>query len=124
MVANSRVRENVRRVAVERGPLVYCLEQPDQSGVGSIFDVSLAVGREPGKEFTAEFKRDLLGGILTLRHKGMVATKPLADEPLYQTFGRTPRRVGREVDLTFIPYYAWANREPTAMEVWVPLQTE
>jgi len=124
MMANSRVRENVGRVAVERGPLVYCLEQPDQSGVGSIFDVSLAVGREPGKEFTAEFKPDLLGGILTLRHKGMVTTKPLADEPLYQTFGRTPRRAGRDVDLTFIPYYAWANREPTAMEVWVPLQTD
>jgi DUF1680 family protein len=124
IVANSRVRENVGRVAVERGPLVYCLEQPDQSGVGSIFDVSVAVGREPGKEFTAEFKPDLLGGILTLRHKGIVTTKPLADEPLYQAFDRTPRRAGREVDLTFIPYYAWANREPTAMEVWVPLQTE
>jgi hypothetical protein len=119
-VANSRVRENAGRVAVERGPLVYCLEQFDQSGVGSIFDMSLVVGREPGKEFITEFKPDLLGGILTLRHNGIVTTKPLADEPLYQRFDRATRRAGRAVELTFIPYYAWANRGPAAMEVWVP----
>jgi hypothetical protein len=71
-----------------------------------------------------EFRANLLGGILTLRHKGIVALKPLSDEPLYQTFDRTYRRPGREVELTFIPYYAWANREPTAMEVWVPFKAE
>jgi hypothetical protein len=124
IVANSRVRENVGRVAVERGPLVYCLEKHDQPGLDSIFDVSLPAGPEPGKEFTAEFNPDLLGGILTLRHKGIVTVKPLSDEPLYQTLDRTYRRTGREVELTFIPYYAWANREPTAMEVWVPFKAE
>jgi DUF1680 family protein len=124
VVANALVRENLGRVAVERGPLVYCLEKHDQPGLDSLFDVSLPVGPEPGKEFIAEFKPDLLGGILTLRHKGIVTAKPLSDEPLYQTLDRTHGRTGREVELMFIPYYAWANREPTAMEVWVPFKAE
>jgi DUF1680 family protein len=124
VVANALVRENLGRVALERGPLVYCLEKHDQPELDSLFDVSIPARPEPGKEFVAEFKPGLLGGILTLRHKGIVTAKPLFDEPLYQTLDRTHRRTGREVELTFIPYYAWANREPTAMEVWVPFKAE
>ena len=64
----------------------------------------------------------MLGGIVVLKHKGMATAKPLSQEPLYQTIGRTPREGEREVNLTFIPYYAWANRLPGAMEVWIPFQ--
>jgi len=120
VVANPRVREDLGRVAVERGPLVYCLEQLDQGGQESIFDVSLPVGPDPGQEFTAEFRPEMLGGILVFRHKGIATPKPLAAEPLYQTFEKALRKPGKEVQLTFIPYYAWANRAPAAMEVWVP----
>jgi DUF1680 family protein len=120
IVANSRVRENLGRVAVERGPLVYCLEQPDQTGLDSIFDVSLPLGTDPSKEFATQFLPDKLGGILVLRHRGLAAAKPLSEQPLYQTLEAAMRSAGREVELTFIPYYAWANREPAAMQVWVP----
>jgi hypothetical protein len=120
IVANARVRENLGRVAIERGPLVYCLEQRDQPGGQSIFDISLPIGANTGKEFTAEFRPDLLGGILVLRHKGIASAKPLSDEPLYQPLERAKRRGGKEVELTFIPYYTWANRGPAAMQVWIP----
>jgi DUF1680 family protein len=123
IASNPRLRENAGRLAVERGPLVYCLEQADQAGLASLFDVSLLVGGEPGKEFSEEFRPDLLGGILVLRHKGIATLKPLSEEPLYQVFQGARQRPSREVTLTFIPYYAWANRGPDAMEVWIPYTT-
>ncbi len=120
VVANARVRESLGRVAIERGPLVYCLEQQDQAGGESIFDVSLPLGADTGKEFTAEFRPGMLEGILVLRHKGIASAQPLSDEPLYQPLERAKRRAGKEIELTFIPYYAWANRGSAAMQVWIP----
>lgn len=124
IVANLRVRENMGRVAVERGPLVYCLERHDQRGIDSIFDMSLPVGADPDKGFSPLFLPDTLGGILVLRHRGIIAAKSLVGEPLYQTFESAFQRTGGEAALTFIPYYAWANREPTEMEIWVPYTRE
>jgi DUF1680 family protein len=120
IVSNPRVRENLGRVAVERGPLVYCLEQLDQPGVGSIFDVTLPVDAEPGKGFALEFRSNMLGGIVVLRHKGIATFKPLSDQPLYEALEAVHQPKGREVELTFIPYYAWANRQMDAMQVWMP----
>jgi len=118
IASNPRVRENMGRVAVERGPLVYCLEQLDQPGVESIFDVTLPVG--PGEGFVSEFHPNMLGGIMALRHKGIATLKPLSDAPLYEHLEVARHPKGREVELTFIPYYAWANREMDAMQVWIP----
>lgn len=122
--ANPLVRENVGRVAVERGPLVYAIEQHDQANIPSIFDATLALSSPTAKGFREEFRRDLLGGVLVLKHRAKVAAKPLAELPLYRAFGEAFVREAREAELTFIPYYAWANREPTAMQVWVPYTLE
>ena len=117
--ANALLREDAGRVAVQRGPLVYCLEQPDQPTLPSLFDASLTVGS--GKEFHSEFRQDFLGGILVLKHDGQRSGKPLSDEPLYRpSQGRGVTR-GQPAELTLIPYYAWANRGPAAMEVWIPV---
>jgi DUF1680 family protein len=125
IVAHSRVRENLGRVAIERGPLVFCLEQHDQAASDSIFDVTLPVGPNPGREFSSQFMPDRLGGVLALKHRAIVTPKPLSKEPLYRTLEEAfPKVAGREVELTFIPYYAWANREPTAMQVWIPFARE
>ncbi|MBI1941880.1 MAG: glycoside hydrolase family 127 protein, partial [Acidobacteria bacterium] len=104
---------------------VYCLEQQDQPGLDSIFDIALPVETEPGKTFVSEFRPEMLGGILVLRHRGIATPKPLTQEPLYQVLETAPRpaTVGREVEMTFIPYYAWANREMGAMQVWIPYKT-
>jgi hypothetical protein len=113
--ANPLVRENVGRVAVERGPLVYCLEQQDQAAWKALFDLSLAAGA-----FDGEFRPKLLGGVLVLRHPGQAAVRPLNTEPLYRQAGAKTTGAASPVTLTFIPYYAWANREPQPMVVWVP----
>jgi uncharacterized protein len=113
--ANPLVRENVGRVAVERGPLVYCLEQQDQAAGKALFDLSMSSGT-----FEREFKPDLLGGVLVLRHQGVAAARPLNTQPLYGPAQARSNDARNPVTLTFIPYYAWANREPQPMVVWVP----
>jgi hypothetical protein len=52
--------------------------------------------------------------------QGKATPKPLSEEPLYRPLGREPQSEGKEINLTFIPYYAWANRLPGTMEVWIP----
>jgi uncharacterized protein len=117
--ANPLVREDAGRVALERGPLVYCLEQPDQPGF-NLLDATLL---DDGTGFVTGFQPELLGGIMTIKHRGSVLDRPFSSEPLYRPFRDQPERPGTVETLTFIPYYAWANREPSRMEVWVPYVT-
>lgn len=117
--ANPRVRDSYGRIAIERGPLVYCLE-----GVGdaqpSPFDVSLLIGENPTQNFTPEFRADLLGGVTVIRAKAIAADKPHSQEPLYHALNERPGAGGKQVEVMLIPYYAWANRGPSEMEVWLP----
>jgi DUF1680 family protein len=116
MAANPRLTDDYGRVAVQRGPLVYALEQLDQNGA-PITDVFL----RNSAPFTVEFRKDFLGNVAVLKVPGLVAERSVGDEPLYQPFSSASNRQKRMVTLTFIPYYAIGNREPTPMEVWVPL---
>lgn len=118
IVANSQLADDNGRVAIQRGPLVYCMEQLDQPGVTSLNKVSVILGQTPGQEFRPEFRRDLLGGVVVLHHAGAVVDNP-GNEPLYQFFTLATQRSTRPAALTLIPYYTWANREPTAMQVWM-----
>ena len=120
IVANPRLSDANGQVAIQRGPLVYCLEQMDQPNVPSLHDVVFVLGRNPGQEFQPEFRRDTLGGVVVLHHAGAVVRNPTANAPLYQLFSLSALRSTSPVPVTLIPYYAWANREPTAMQVWMP----
>ncbi|MGA8037041.1 MAG: beta-L-arabinofuranosidase domain-containing protein [Candidatus Acidiferrales bacterium] len=115
--ANPHVVEDEGRVAVQRGPLVYCMEQLDQPSGTAIEDVALNVGHKPSGEFKSEFKSDLLGGVVVLEHEGAVIEYPGSRDSLYAEY-QADRPKTKPVQLTFIPYYAWANREQTPMQVW------
>jgi len=118
VVANPRIPEDAGRIAVQRGPVVYCLEGLDQPELQVLSDVAVVVGQSPAA-FEAEHKAELLGGVTVLRHQGAALQPSSAEDPLYRL--AIPRAPGtRPQKLTLIPYYAWANREPAAMEVWVP----
>ncbi|MBV8571618.1 MAG: glycoside hydrolase family 127 protein [Acidobacteriaceae bacterium] len=116
MVANPRVADDFGRTALQRGPIVYALEQIDQGGaaLGDIYFRS-------NSSVSAEVRKDLLGGVTVLKTPGLVAEKSLADEPLYESMPASHSRPKRPINLTFIPYYSIGNREPTPMEVWVPV---
>lgn len=120
--ANPLVREDAGRVAVQRGPLVYCMESPDQAVASPLFDMELTDLKESfGEQFGEQFRRDLLDGVTVLRHRGVVAERPIEDEPLYQVVSDVTRPAVKPIELTLIPYYAWSNRGINAMEIWIPV---
>lgn len=116
VIANPSVRDDVGKVAVERGPLVYVAESLDQPAGTTVFEWQLAVS--PGAEsFKSVWKPDMLGGIVTLAHSALRAATPSGEQPLYQYLQRRNSVPG---EVTLIPYYAFQNREPTSMSVWIP----
>ncbi|PYX41483.1 MAG: glycoside hydrolase family 127 protein [Acidobacteria bacterium] len=113
--ANPRVADDSGRVAIQRGPLIYCLEEIDQPNGVSLSDIAVDPGRRPGEQFQTEFKNEL-GGMLVLHHTGALYERG-AQKSLYARFGGESLKT-RKIPLTFIPYYAWANRQATSMQVW------
>jgi len=119
IASNPRVAEDRGRVALQRGPIVYCMEQIDQPSGTALADVSIALSQKLDKDSQPEFKADLLDGVAVLRHDGAVSEIPSSREALYAPVdSSTPKT--RSEKLMLIPYYAWANREATPMQVWTP----
>jgi uncharacterized protein len=117
IAANPRVADDSGRVAIQRGPLIYCLEEIDQPSGISLSDVAVNPGRRPAEQFQTEFKNDLLGGMVILHHTGAVYQRGAAEKLLYSRYGGDSLST-QKTPLTFIPYYAWANRQATSMQVW------
>ncbi len=117
--ANPHVVDDLGRVAIQRGPLVYCLEEIDQPSGTVLTDVAMDLGESSGTKFQDEFKSDLLGGTVVLRSPGVVYQRDRSRDALYSAYSAEPLKT-RRVPLTFIPYYAWSNRQATSMEVWTP----
>jgi len=107
-------------VAIERGPLVYCLEQIDHPG-GGLDDLVI----DTTHPLAAKHRPDLLGGITTILATGYRQNIPpqgwwpYPSGPTSNADASGAAANGR-IELTAIPYYAWANRQDGAMRVWLP----
>jgi hypothetical protein len=117
VAANPRVSEDTARVAVSRGPMIYCMEGLDQENGTALSDVLIRISAQEGKEFQNEYDAKLLEGVVVVHHNGAAHETSSADEGLYTPVSSTPQK-SRPAKLTMIPYYAWANRQPTTMQVW------
>lgn len=117
--ANPHVIDDMGRVAIQRGPLVYCLEELDQPAGTVLTDVAVDLTEPSGPQFHDEFKSELLGGTVILHQSGVVYDRDRSHDALYAKYTGAPLKT-RRVPLTFIPYYAWSNRQATSMEVWTP----
>jgi hypothetical protein len=115
--AHPYVTEDTRRVALMRGPLLFCVEQADNPGV-ELRDVVL----RDGTEFTERFRSDLLDGVVTLTAPAsLVSPDSSWSDRLYRPAeAASDAAQTSSVEITAIPYYAWANREPGRMRVWLP----
>ncbi|VFB13875.1 Uncharacterized protein conserved in bacteria [Bacteroides heparinolyticus] len=103
--ANDKVEADRGRVAVERGPLVYCAEWPDNA-----FNVSnVILNRHP--EFQVVERPDMLCGINEITTEAQALS--------YDAAGKLALK---DVKLTLIPYYAWAHRGEGRMDVWLPIE--
>jgi hypothetical protein len=119
MACDPRVPENRGSVALQRGPLVYCLEAIDHPGA-DVYDVRLKIaadGTPAGA--TEEHRADLLGGVTVMRMEGAAPADSARQGRLYcPVRERSPVSL-RDIAVTAIPYYAWANRGPSRMTVWI-----
>ncbi len=95
VLAHEKVEENKGKVALMRGPIVYCFEGADNKDI-DLFKLNLP----RSADLTAEHDAKLLGGVTVIRTHGLDEKKT-------------------SVKLTVIPYFAWANREKGSMEIWI-----
>ncbi|WP_067929089.1 glycoside hydrolase family 127 protein [Alicyclobacillus shizuokensis] len=102
------LREDAGKVALQYGPIVYCLEEADNGA--NLRDLTLP--REAA--IAAKYEPDLLGGVVVLESTGYKSAAP-AGAALYSY--EPPSR--EETLIRAIPYYAWANRGPGEMTVWI-----
>jgi DUF1680 family protein len=116
VAANPRVDAIRDCLAIQRGPVIYCLEGCDQEAPQDLLDVQID-GSQP---LHTRWRDDLLGGIMTVEAAGYLADPEPWQEVLYQPSGSAPSATRRAIRLTAIPYYTWGNRGMGSMRVWVP----
>ncbi|MFO8014421.1 MAG: glycoside hydrolase family 127 protein [Phycisphaerae bacterium] len=96
--AHEKVEADRGRVALQRGPVVYCFEGVDNAHLAHTY-------LPPDAEIGTQYRPDLLGGVTVLAAEGKV---------------RRDEGEDTDVTLTAVPYYAWDHREPGPMRVWIP----
>ncbi len=101
VVAHESVEDCRGKVALERGPIVFCAEGVDNDGR------VLGLALSDAAEFSAEFRPELLGGVMTLQGEAVGATG-----------------AGKSRPFQAIPYYAWAHRGAGEMTVWFARKTK
>lgn len=108
VAARAEVKDNRNRLALQRGPLVYCVEGADNPG--KVWNFILP----PTTELTAQSHKVLDEPVIAIRAQ-VQAVEPAGDGLSLQMQPWT---------LTAIPYYTWANRDNYEMQVWLPTQIE
>lgn len=111
--AHPAVRQMQGRVAIQRGPLVYCLEGVDNGQIG--LD-RIALDPSQVEQFAVEHRPDLLGGVTVLRGTGKVIQEDGWDQ--HTLYRRHQPSATQTTDVLAIPYYAWDNRAAGEMRVW------
>ena len=100
--SNDKIKTNIGKIAIERGPIVYCAEWPDND-----FDItSMILYPNPA---LSEKRESKLHGIVQLNMDAQTVDR---DD--------TGELVVKKVNLSLIPYYAWAHRGEGYMKVWLP----
>lgn len=107
ILANEQVSDDKSRFALQRGPIIYCLEGPDNNDAAVM---NIVVKKD--EPVQAVYKPGLLNGVMTLQMKGSATKRQLNSDELIKT----------QQDVVAIPYYSWANRGPAEMEVWIPYE--
>lgn len=119
VAANPAVEETRNQAAVMRGPVLYCVESPDLPAGVAVPVVYLPLRPDfaptPG---VGGVSGELAASAVSLRGKGLRLVESDWRETLYRNFeGGT----FEPFPLTVVPYFAWANRGPSAMSVWIPV---
>jgi hypothetical protein len=109
VVADERIKDDLFKMAVQRGPVIYCAEWPDNKD-GKVLNLFV----DKGSTFNTEFVADLLGGTQVIKTSGRQTSKTLDGKI----------ETSEKESVTLIPYALWNNRGPGQMMVWLPSGTE
>jgi len=93
VIANKQIKDDLGKVALERGPIVYCLESVDNKNINDLY-------LSADSKAVAGFSPELMGGIETI----------------------SGRESNQKEGFTAIPYFVWNNRGISKMKVWIPLK--
>jgi DUF1680 family protein len=107
--SNPKVRDNRGLSAIQRGPIVYCLEEVDNGS--NLADISLT----DASELKAEYDPGFFGGMNVIKGTAVRSDEKLWENILYQA--ATKKTV--KVNITAVPYFIWGNRKPGEMLVWI-----
>ncbi len=109
VVADERIEDDRGKIAVQRGPLIYCAEWPDNNS-GNILNLII----DEKAVLSTEFRSSLLDGTQVVKARG------------YQTRLASDGKIEMQPEetITLIPYALWNNRGPGQMRVWLPLAGE
>jgi DUF1680 family protein len=107
ILANGNVKNDIGKIALQRGPIIYCAEWVDNNSRTSNLIVP------PNTVFTSEFNPSILNGVMTL--KAQVPAVIISNNDNIST---------QKQSFTAIPYYSWANRGKGEMTVWFPTQVK
>ncbi|NIM94834.1 MAG: glycoside hydrolase family 127 protein [Anaerolineales bacterium] len=120
MESHPYVLENSGKVAIMRGPILYCVEGVDHPGI-DLRDLILP----EDASFETYSRSDFLGGVVVLQTEGGLGEQGgrWKDELYYGISPPGKNNSIRSVPVTAVPYYAWGNREPGQMRVWVSVDS-
>jgi uncharacterized protein len=107
VVANQQVEDDRGRFALQKGPMIYCLEGPDNYD-NAVQNIVL----DKNKSLKETFNESLLNGVLVLSATGSSTRRQLNTDELLKT----------DQEVKAIPYYSWNNRGSGEMEVWIPYE--
>ncbi len=108
-ITNEIVTTNTGCTALKRGPLVYCIESAD-FGKNNLFEVVLP----KNAKLTTEHRPSMLKGVTVIKGNALLKKET---QGLYSKEGK---EIYKKIKFTAIPYFAWANRKPGMMRVWIP----
>jgi DUF1680 family protein len=104
--------------AIQRGPIVYCLEAHDQAAEINLLDVQM----DPRTTLPSVWREEL-GGIMTVETNGYELLPETWLQDLYKQTDQLSDPKTRKIHLISIPYFAWGNRGLRSMRVWIPKST-
>jgi uncharacterized protein len=113
--AHPLVEEARNQVAVKRGPIVYCLESPDLPPGVRVEHVVVPAD----VKLTPRYIAGALEGVSVIEGNVLARSSHDWDGALYQPLRRGNEK---EISVRFVPYYAWSNRGPSEMTVWLPVK--
>jgi DUF1680 family protein len=103
-------------LAIQRGPIIYCLEDKDQEIKGRLLDVEI----DKKESLLTRWDSNLLDGIMVVEVSGQFIDPEEWRGHLYQPETSPMQANPRPTRLVAIPYYAWGNRGIGGMRVWIP----